>query len=246
MPNRIIKESICTSPEIDQLTDRQENLFYRLLVNCDDFGLMEARSEIVISKCYPLRRKMKISTVRDALSKLESVGLIFRYENGGRIYLKMTAWEKHQQKRAKYSKFPQPDITCNQMISIASNCTREARDETTRIEKRESETCAPAKPEKINFAEFVTLTQLEHDKLCSEHGQAVTNACIKKLNNYKGASGKTYRSDYRAILSWVLDDVNAKQTKRNALDRIGGMIDEPIERGEAGIHGPRKLPASSK
>ena len=42
MPNRIIKESICTSCEIDSLTPEQEVFFYRLIVNCDDYGRMDA------------------------------------------------------------------------------------------------------------------------------------------------------------------------------------------------------------
>ena len=33
MPNRIIKESICTSDNIEALTDFQETFFYRLIKN---------------------------------------------------------------------------------------------------------------------------------------------------------------------------------------------------------------------
>jgi hypothetical protein len=33
---------------------------------------------------------------------------------------------------------------------------------------------------------------------------------IKVLDNYKGASGKTYESDYRAILNWVIDRVKGQ------------------------------------
>ena len=36
MPNRIIRESICTSDSIDKLSWFEEVLFYRLIVNCDD------------------------------------------------------------------------------------------------------------------------------------------------------------------------------------------------------------------
>ena len=43
MPNRILKENICVSDDIDRLTWFQEVLFYRLLVNCDDFGTPEIR-----------------------------------------------------------------------------------------------------------------------------------------------------------------------------------------------------------
>ena len=35
MPNRILKDSICTSETIEGLTDAEEVFFYRLLVQCD-------------------------------------------------------------------------------------------------------------------------------------------------------------------------------------------------------------------
>ena len=43
MPNRIIKESICTSENIDQLSPFCETVFYRLIVNVDDYGRIDAR-----------------------------------------------------------------------------------------------------------------------------------------------------------------------------------------------------------
>ena len=55
MPNRILKESICTSENIQQLSPFEEITFYRLMVNCDDYGRMDARPRILISKLFPLR-----------------------------------------------------------------------------------------------------------------------------------------------------------------------------------------------
>ena len=44
MPNRILKESICRSEEIDSLSWFEEVLFYRLIVICDDFGRYDGRA----------------------------------------------------------------------------------------------------------------------------------------------------------------------------------------------------------
>lgn len=46
MPNRIIKESICTSDTLSRLSDFQENFFYRLIVSVDDYGRLDARPAI--------------------------------------------------------------------------------------------------------------------------------------------------------------------------------------------------------
>lgn len=69
--------------------------------------------------------------------------------------------------------------------------------------------------EKIHFAEFVSMTNAEYEKLVSTYGKEFADQCINTLDNYKGANGKTYRSDYRAILNWVIDRVKEKQPKRN-------------------------------
>jgi hypothetical protein len=127
MPNRILKESICSSPDIDQLTPEEEIFFYRLMVNCDDYGLCDARPEFLISKCFPMRiYRVKPTKVKQYLKKLVSVGLIILYQVDQRPYLKLAKWENHQQVRAKKAKYPLPsdDNICNQMISDDNNCPR--------------------------------------------------------------------------------------------------------------------------
>lgn len=110
MPNRIIKESICTSNEIDALKPEEEILFYRIIVNCDDFGRMDARLPILRAKCFPLRiDSVKDKDIRAWMNTLIKQGLIFIYEVDGKEYLQMSTWEKHQQIRAKRSKYPAPD-----------------------------------------------------------------------------------------------------------------------------------------
>lgn len=122
MPNRIIKESICTSEEIEALTDQQEVFFYRLMVVVDDFGLMDARLPILKSKCYPLK-SIDINSIQANLAVLVAVGLVKLYRVDGKPYLSITNWAKHQQIRAQRAKYPLPkdgsDITCNQLISDA-------------------------------------------------------------------------------------------------------------------------------
>ena len=49
MPNRILKESVCTSDSIDSLSWFEECLFYRLIVNCDDYGRFDGRVAVIKS-----------------------------------------------------------------------------------------------------------------------------------------------------------------------------------------------------
>lgn len=60
---------------------------------------------------------------------------------------------------------------------------------------------------KIQFADFVTMTNVEYDKLLNTYGKEFTDRCIEKLSNYKGSTGRKYENDYRTIKSWVVDTV---------------------------------------
>ena len=138
MPNRILKESITTSCEIDQLDPKEEVFFYRLIVICDDFGRMDARPEILRAKCFPLRvDKVKTKDIASWITKLRDVGLIHLYQVDDKQYLELVKWGKHQQRRAKHSKYPPPDegmisndIKCNHM---QEHVPEESRNENTSI-----------------------------------------------------------------------------------------------------------------
>lgn len=126
MPNRILKESICASPNLDRVTAEQENLFYRLIVNCDDYGRADARPSVLRSNCYPLRiDKLNNETIVNNIVALAKEGLLQVYESENRFCLQMVTWPKHQQIRAKKSKYPEPNGTgfinidniCNQLLS---------------------------------------------------------------------------------------------------------------------------------
>lgn len=123
MPNRILKDSICTSPNIDALSREAEVFFYRLLVQCDDYGRMDARPAILRAKCYPLQvDTVSRDDIRRWFAELVQAELITPYSANGGDYLQMRTWERHQQIRAKRSKYPDmiaSDINCNQMIADA-------------------------------------------------------------------------------------------------------------------------------
>lgn len=123
MPNRILKESICRSESIDELSWFEEVLFYRLIVVCDDFGRYDGRPKIIKGSCFPLKDVTQ-QDIADALIKLSAVGLVRGYEVQGRPYLQLTTWDCHQQVRAKKSKYPSMDETCNQLISNDCNSPR--------------------------------------------------------------------------------------------------------------------------
>lgn len=124
MPNRILKESICTSDSIDSLGWFDEVLFYRLIVNCDDYGRFDGRPAIIKNRLFPLKENLTAKTVARAIEKLASAGLVTLYVFEGKPYLYLPTWNHHQSVRAKFSKYPAPEDGCERMKSSASNCNQ--------------------------------------------------------------------------------------------------------------------------
>ena len=58
---------------------------------------------------------------------------------------------------------------------------------------------------KREYAENVKLTDAEYEKLTNEWGRQGTTRLIAILDNYKGSTGKKYKSDYKTILNWVTE-----------------------------------------
>lgn len=120
MPNRILKESICRSEEIDSLSWFEEVLFYRLIVICDDFGRYDGRIKIIKGSCFPLKDVTE-KDIEKALSKLSAVGLVRVYETQGRPYLQLVTWADHQRIRNQKSKYPECTQNSKLLLTIDSN-----------------------------------------------------------------------------------------------------------------------------
>lgn len=69
------------------------------------------------------------------------------------------------------------------------------------------------KAKKYKYADYVTLTKDEYLKLCTDYSEDGAKRMIQILNNYKGSKGKKYKSDYMAILNWVVDRYNEELQK---------------------------------
>ncbi|MGD9552535.1 MAG: hypothetical protein AB7V60_05485, partial [Candidatus Caldatribacteriota bacterium] len=87
--------------------------------------------------------------------------------------------------------------------------TKKQQRSTTKNDKNDKN----EKKEKIQYAEFVKMTEDEYQKLVSIYGEKATLEMIEILDNYKGSVGKTYKSDYRAILNWVVKRWKEEKSK---------------------------------
>lgn len=64
-----------------------------------------------------------------------------------------------------------------------------------------------------NYNDFVSMTEKEYQTLVTEITEARTKKAIEILGNYKGSTGKTYKSDYLAIKNWVIKRLVEDESK---------------------------------
>ena len=107
MPSRVLSETVCTSEKIEKLNPFAEICYYRLWVNADDYGRMDARLPLLRARLFPLK-EIPIGLMSDALTALQKAELVKCYNAGGIPYLYLTEWEAHQQIRVKREKYPPP------------------------------------------------------------------------------------------------------------------------------------------
>lgn len=230
MPNRIIKESICTSDTVDALTWFEEVLFYRLIVNCDDYGRYDARPAIIRGKLFPLK-DVTVKQVNEAIIKLSTVGIAKLYEVDGRPYLQLCTWADHQSIRAKKSKFPAPDvvhaseINCMQMHADDSKCARNP------IQSESNPNPNPNPKESVSRAtRFTPPTVEEVAAYCLERKNHVDPQRFVDFYAAKGwMVGKNRMKDWKAaVRTWEQRDSyagkSAYQEPKSGADRLAEMI----------------------
>ena len=219
MPNRILKESICTSENIDQLSAFQETVFYRLIVSCDDYGRMDARPKLLASKLFPLK-DIRSNQIEDALRALTSAELVTLYEVDGKPFLQMKTWDRHQQVRARKSKYPSPEsgkqvheIICNQMISDDINGNQK---ESSASKCPRNPIQSESNPNPNAKARFAPPTREEVAAYIAEKGYRVDpDRWMAYYESNGWRVGKNPMKDWKAaVRTWATNGVDAAPVKK--------------------------------
>jgi hypothetical protein len=212
MPNRILKESICFSEDIDQLKSDEEVFFYRLLVNCDDYGRIDARLPILKARLYPLKnmKSNDINRYLTVLANLKPEPLIILYTNNGLNYIQITKWEKHQQVRAKRSKCPAIDDVNSTMIS--SDISGYQKIAYVPENPYPNPIRNPNTDASQNIiVQALSMTQEEYQKLIALYTKEAVDEKIEYARNYAPLT-KKYKNLYLTLNSWLKGDIEKKNT----------------------------------
>lgn len=90
-------------------------------------------------------------------------------------------------------------------------------------------------PEGKAYAENVRMTEEEFGRLKDRlKSEARAKRCIEILDNAKGAKGYKYKSDYRAILTWVVGELEKREAAeaKNSTPKVGLSVAEKMRKCE--------------
>lgn len=216
MKSRIIKPEFWQSNTLRKCSFEARLLFIGLWNFCDDYGVCLNSNRKILGDVFPFEDKISEQDINDWKEELIKHKLIIPVEIESNKYLIVRSWFEHQKiQRPSLRRYLSKDVQDELMQSfkpikeIAQPNTTVIIDEEA-IHKNIGHN--KEKPDKIKVRDNVTLSQTEIDELHSEYGKEFTDKCFDKLDNYKGATGRRYKSDYRAILNWVVSEIAKQET----------------------------------
>lgn len=223
MPNRILKESICTSDSVDSLSWFEEVLFYRLIVNCDDYGRFDGRPAIIKNRLFPLKESLTAKAISKAVNTLVTAGLVVLYEFEGKPYLYLPTWNDHQNVRAKRSKYPSPEgcviaheNICNHMYADVPVIQSESESNNIPPYSPKGE-CSPTGEAPPHSRRFIPPDAEEVEAYCRERNNHIDAQRFVDFYASKGWKvGKEPMKDWKAaVRTWERrNDTTARASPR--------------------------------
>lgn len=171
--------------------------------NADQSGLIKSADKVDVANVIA-------SGLSENLDPIEVVGCMVDAgwidEQGGELYLH--DWDEWQEMWYKYLNKKEKDTARKRKAREGDKGEEAPTPEAPPPPSPPPAKPKKTKPEKKKYAEFVHMQESEHQKLIAQFGQKAVDKMIEVLDNYKGAKGKKYADDYRAILNWVVKRVS--------------------------------------
>ncbi len=231
MPNRIIKESIHTSEDVNRMTDFQFRLWISLITYVDDYGRGDARPAIIKGSCFPLRDRITNKDIDAALRDLAGIGCVSLYEVDGKPYLYFPTWESHQRIQTKKSRFPAPPHGEPPLFTVNhGEPPPEPNPNTNPNTNPNPKESAPPRHAHGQYG-WVKLTDNEYSRLLADLGEAELARCIAYVDESAQSTGnKNKWKDWNLTVrkchrdGWGLNRKYTQSAPVATADRLAEMI----------------------
>lgn len=230
MPNRIIKESICTSEKLAALTDFEFRLWIGLILVVDDAGRGDARAAVLRGRIFPLRERVSVKDVESALHGLAAKGCISLYTVGGKSYFWFPTWTKHQRIRDCKPKYPgpeesdcQPAATCGDLPQAAATCGDLPQAAAIIQSEYESQYSCPEREQPASGPAAILLP------LNTGQDFAVTDEQVKEWQSLYPAVD--VMQQLRCMRGWLQSNPKKRKTAQGILRFVNGWLAKEQDRG---------------
>lgn len=177
--------------------------------NADENGLVQDADLDVLNRYLYGCGDMCTLDIGKVVQALVDVGWIDVAENGFIIH----DWDVWQEQWYKAVRTRKNDAERKRKAREEEKLKQSApvkHEESTEKAEPRPQKKPKTEPEKKTYAEYVKMTEANYARLVELYGKEFTDMCVTELDLYKGSTGKRYKDDYRAILSWVVDRVKGK------------------------------------
>lgn len=202
MPNRIIKDSISTSDKLARLSDFEFRVWVGLITYVDDAGRGDARPAILKGRLFPLRERVTIKDVDQALHALADKGCVSLYQVDGKPYFCFPSWSRHQRIRDVKPKYPPPEEGLGDSLPQSAADRGGVRPESNpnpNPNPNPKEKGAPALPR--GRYGWVKLTDGDYQTLLEELGEGECRRCIDYVDESAQSTGNKNRwSDWGLVV----------------------------------------------
>jgi len=238
--SRNIKPGFFLNDELAECEPLARLLFAGLWCIADREGRLEDRPKRIKAEVLPYDD----CDTDQLLDQLVKHGFILRYEAEGNRYIQIINFKKHQNPHVKEAESiipPPPALESAPYKHHASTVQKPEQHNsfpadslnphTDSLNPHTDSKCIPEqssdapveqpakKPKKAKYADFVSLTNAEYEALVAKLGEDGAKRCIEILDNYKGSTGRRYKSDYRTILNWVVQRYEEEQQRKKQQDK---------------------------
>lgn len=226
MPNRIIKESICTSESLAELSDFEFRLWVGLITQADDAGRGDARPAIIKGRVFPLRKRVTVKEIDNALHGLAAKGCVSLYMVGGRPYFWFPTWSDHQRIRDVKPKYPGPEdadkketsaADCGNPPQIAADCG---------LNPIQSNPNTNPNPNNMRASRFTPPTLDDVQAYCFERGNTVDPQRFVDYYSSNGWKvGKNPMKDWKAAVRTWEKSREQKQSTPKSWSALAAEMD---------------------
>ena len=226
MPNRVIKETIRTSRNVNALTDFQFRIWVYLITYVDDYGRGSADPELLKGLVFPRRKGVTERQIKDALTALANMGMINLYEVDGESFFYFPKWGEHQRIQTKKSKYPEPrEYGDPRWFTVAHGDSPPESNpiQSNPIQNTESESIISTEPETASEPPVITLRLNDGSEFPVMDDQV---AEWKKL--YPAVD---VNQELRNMKGWCDSNPTKRKTRSGILRFVNGWLAKEQDRG---------------